>query len=106
MGLYECRFATCVLCTVVIASSRLVRRPWTGLGILVNDIKVSIQSGKRAENLKLFHLIISIMIIRLTRGHPGLNWEHFDLQSNALPLSYTHINVNMSLPSTFWIVTY
>ena len=23
------------------------------------------------------------------REHPGLNWGHFDLQSNALPLSYT-----------------
>jgi hypothetical protein len=25
------------------------------------------------------------------RGHPGLNWGPFDLQSNALPLSYTPI---------------
>ena len=25
----------------------------------------------------------------ILRGHPGLNWGHFDLQSNALPLSYT-----------------
>ena len=23
------------------------------------------------------------------RGHPGLNWGPLDLQSNALPLSYT-----------------
>jgi hypothetical protein len=29
------------------------------------------------------------IILSSDRGHPGLNWGHFDLQSNALPLSYT-----------------
>ncbi|KAK4017894.1 hypothetical protein OUZ56_033876 [Daphnia magna] len=28
-------------------------------------------------------------IVIVLQGHPGLNWGHFDLQSNALPLSYT-----------------
>ncbi len=46
------------------------------------------------------------MNIRFIRGRPGLNWGHFDLQLNALPLSYYPINVCMSLPSTFWIIRY
>jgi hypothetical protein len=30
-------------------------------------------------------------VLNSYRGHPGLNWGPFDLQSNALPLSYTPV---------------
>jgi hypothetical protein len=47
------------------------------LSRILEVIEVAIQIQSRSVN--------SYVI----RGHPGLNWGHFDLQSNALPLSYT-----------------
>ena len=58
----------------------------------------SCDSGSIPGQCKVFYLLMDFFLFKITksemfenewRGHPGLNWGHLDLQSNALPLSYT-----------------
>ncbi|KAI9562478.1 hypothetical protein GHT06_009914 [Daphnia sinensis] len=42
---------------------------------------------------------------RLNAGHPGLNWGHFNLQSNALPLSYTPFSYNEEQKNEISVIT-
>ena len=58
----------------------------------------SCDSGSIPGQCKVFYLLMDFFLFKITksemfenewRGHPGLNWGPLDLQSNALPLSYT-----------------
>lgn len=42
-------------------------------------------------------LYVGILILSNRRGHPGLNWGPYDLQSYALPLSYAPCTLRTGL---------
>ena len=58
---------------------------------------------------KRYHYIQTLIYYQLSyeREHPDLNWGHFDLQSNALPLSYTpYISISLYPYTSIYVINH